>query len=239
MSDTNSVEATELDISNWNRREHFYFFKNFSEPYFGLTANVHCTALVQHCQNTKESFYLRYLHSILATVNQLEPLKLRLTTNGERVLKYQRIHASVTVSRADNTFGFGFIEFYESFATFAEAANNEITAVKQSTALFSEKLIAANADQPDTVENMLAKERQDVIHFSALPWLHFTGLSHARHSLQANGSHASEPKVSVGKYIKKDGHYELPIALHLHHALADGYHAACFYEALSAAFNEF
>lgn len=95
MSDTNSVEATELDISNWNRREHFHFFKSFSEPYFGLTVNVNCTALVQHCQNTKESFYLRYLHSILATVNQLEPLKLRFTTNGERVLKYQRIHASV------------------------------------------------------------------------------------------------------------------------------------------------
>jgi len=33
----------QLDIANWNRKEHFEFFRKFEEPFFGLTATVDWT----------------------------------------------------------------------------------------------------------------------------------------------------------------------------------------------------
>ena len=35
---------TALDIESWARRDHFHFFRQFEEPFFGLTATVDCRA---------------------------------------------------------------------------------------------------------------------------------------------------------------------------------------------------
>jgi chloramphenicol O-acetyltransferase type A len=32
----------QLDVENWNRKEHFLFFKQFEEPFFGATV-IDCT----------------------------------------------------------------------------------------------------------------------------------------------------------------------------------------------------
>ena len=34
---------TELNIDNWNRKNHYHFFSQFDEPFFGVTVNVDCT----------------------------------------------------------------------------------------------------------------------------------------------------------------------------------------------------
>jgi len=34
---------TKLDISSWNRKDHFAFFKQFEEPFFGVTVPIDCT----------------------------------------------------------------------------------------------------------------------------------------------------------------------------------------------------
>ncbi len=33
-----------LDINNWNRKDHFKFFNQFEEPFFGGTVQIDCTA---------------------------------------------------------------------------------------------------------------------------------------------------------------------------------------------------
>lgn len=32
-----------LNIANWNRKDHYHFFKDFEEPFFGITVNIDCT----------------------------------------------------------------------------------------------------------------------------------------------------------------------------------------------------
>jgi chloramphenicol O-acetyltransferase type A len=61
---------------------------------------------------------------------------------------------------------------------------------------------------------------ENVIHYSAIPWLNFTGLSHARRFAFPD----SCPKISFGKVTEVAGRLQMPVSIHAHHALMDGYH---------------
>ncbi len=204
------MSAKYLNIEQWNRKEHFHFFSAMDQPFFGLVAEVECGGALQNCKRHGSSFFLYYLHKCLVAVNSVENLKYRI--EEDRVRIYDTIHVSPTVGRADHTFGFSFMPYYENFEQFAQIASEEMKAVQQKQGLCLSD--AAN--------------RPDVVHFSALPWVAFTHLSHAG----VIKNPGSVPKISVGKLMEKNGRYFLPVSIHLHHALADGYHAGQFYERL-------
>ena len=201
-----------IDLPGWNRREHFAFFSAFEEPFFGLVATVDCTRALAEAKRLDVPFFLYYLHAALRAVNQVEAFRYRIEDG--QVYCYDRIHASATIGRADHTFGFSFIEHHDELADFLPSANAEIAAVQASQGL---RL------GPTT-------SRADVIHFSALPWVRFTGLSHARSFTYPD----SCPKISVGQAYKEGGATLMPVSINVHHGLADGYHAGLFL----AAFQE-
>ncbi|HEX8504695.1 MAG TPA: chloramphenicol acetyltransferase [Hymenobacter sp.] len=201
-----------LDLASWNRREHFAFFSAFEEPFFGLVATVDGTRALAEAQRLGVPFFLYYLHAALRAVNQVEAFRYRI--EGGQVYCYDRIHASATIGRPDNTFGFSFIEHHDELADFLPTAKAEIAAVQASEGLrLSEQT-----------------SRPDVIHFSALPWVRFTGLSHARSFRHPD----SCPKISVGQLYTEGAATLLPVSVNVHHGLADGYHVGQFL----AAFQE-
>lgn len=195
-----------LELSNWNRREHFEFFSRFEEPFFGLVATVDCTLALAEAKRLGVPFFLYYLYQALQAVNQVDALRYRVE-HGQ-VYSFDRIHASATIGRPDHTFGFSFIELYNELEKFVREAQVEITAVQASEGL---RLSPSTA-------------RLDVIHFSALPWVRFTGLTHAR-----SFSHPdSIPKISVGQTYTEGSTILMPISVNVHHGLADGYHVGLF-----------
>lgn len=72
--------------------------------------------------------------------------------------------------------------------------------------------------------------RNDVIHFSAIPWISFTGLTHARQFKEKD----SVPKISVGKYLEQDGKLMMPVAVFANHALVDAYDVHLFLQKLES-----
>ena len=75
---------------------------------------------------------------------------------------------------------------------------------------------------------------ENVIHFSAIPWLDFTSISHAR-----SFSHPDScPKISFGKMTENNGVKEMSVSIHVHHALMDGYHVGLFVEKFQALLND-
>lgn len=60
--------------------------------------------------------------------------------------------------------------------------------------------------------------------------MHFTSLSHARSFAFPD----SVPKISVGKIIPQGDQLLMPVSVHVHHALVDGYHVGQFFEILQA-----
>ena len=195
-----------IDLATWNRREHFEFFSRFEEPFFGLVANVDCTPALAEAKRLGVPFFLYYLYHAVQAVNAVENLRYRI--EGEQVVCYDRIHASATIGRPDHTFSFSFIEQHDELAAFVRGAQAEIAAVQASTGL---RLSPATA-------------RVDVIHFSALPWVRFTGLTHARSFAHPD----SAPKISVGQTFQEGAATLMPVSVNLHHGLADGYHAGLF-----------
>jgi chloramphenicol O-acetyltransferase type A len=65
----------------------------------------------------------------------------------------------------------------------------------------------------------------DVVHYSSVPWLSFTSLSHARQFKRPD----SVPKITFGKVQEDHGKRCMPVSLHAHHALLDGIHAGEYF----------
>ncbi len=93
-----------IDIATWKRKEHFQFFKDYQEPFFGVTANVDCTKAYSYAKANKLSFFLYYMYQSLAAVNAIEEFRYRIE-NG-KVVCFDTIHCSTTALNANNLFAF-------------------------------------------------------------------------------------------------------------------------------------
>ncbi|NUY80246.1 chloramphenicol acetyltransferase [Flavobacterium sp. MAH-1] len=197
---------TLLDLDSWPRKEHFDFFRKFSEPFFGSVVTIDCTNAYDRAKTEGVPFFVYYLHKTLIAANEVEPFRYRV--DGGQVVIHDRIDASATIARENASFGFSLIKFYEDIERFSKEAKIEIHRVQNTPGLFTR-------DFPN----------DNLIHFSSIPWLDFTSLSHARNFDFPD----SCPKISFGKMtINPDGKRTMPMSVHVHHALMDGYHMAVF-----------
>ncbi|MNJ83511.1 Chloramphenicol acetyltransferase 3 [compost metagenome] len=194
----------ELAIADWKRKEHFEFFCQFEEPFFGVTVNIEVTKAYNFAKNNSLSFFLLYLHKALKAVNETEEFRYRIIDG--KVFVFDRINASPTINREDGTFGFAYMDYEEDEHLFYAKATEVIARVRREKGLVP------------------AVSGENVIHFSAVPWLHFTALSHARSFSFADSS----PKISFGKVLWENGKAIMPVSIHAHHGLMDGYHVGLF-----------
>ena len=93
-----------LELDTWNRKEHFAFFKQMEEPFFGVTARIECTQAYAKAKELGVSFFTYYLHKTLLAVNAVENFRYRII--DDEVFVFDRIDASATILRDDKTFGF-------------------------------------------------------------------------------------------------------------------------------------
>ena len=61
-----------IDINTWKRKEHFNFFSQFDEPFFGIVSEVDCTKAFQFTENEDISFFAYYLHKSLVAANNID-----------------------------------------------------------------------------------------------------------------------------------------------------------------------
>ena len=186
-----------IDIDNWVRKDHFNFFNKFDEPYYGVTVNIDCTIAYQTAKQNGVSFFLYYLYQSLAASQLIDAFKLRI--DGNEVYRYDQIDAGSTISRPDGTFGFGDFKYYPNFTDFYREALKVV-------------------EQVENESGLTLSPAENVIRFSALPWIDFTALSHAR----LFGFKDSCPKISFGKMTKHTETRLMPVSIHVHHALVDG-----------------
>lgn len=194
----------EINLSSWNRKEHFEFFSKFEEPFFGITVNIDCTIAYDYTKQNNISLFLYYLYQSLKAANEVEAFKYRII--NDKVFIYEKINASPTINRPDGTFGFAYMDYEKNENIFYKNAKQVIEIVKQSKGL-----------KPAT-------SGDNVIHFSAIPWINFTSLSHAR----SYSFKDSCPKISFGKIINENNKKSMNVAIHVHHALVDGYDVGLF-----------
>lgn len=204
---------TYLDLERWNRRAHFELFRHYDRPFFTLCAPLEVTALRRATGGLDgRSFFLASLWLSLRAANEIEPLRYRL--RGDRVLVHDVLHGSCTILRPDDSFGFGYFEWDPDFRRFHERAAAEVERAR------------ARADLEP------AAGRDDLVHYSVIPWVAFTSFAHARNL----GAGESVPKVVFGKVYAEGETERMPVSLEVHHALADGIDAGRWYQRLAALF---
>lgn len=202
-----------LDLNSWNRKEHFLFFKQMEEPFFGVTVPIDCTVAYTKAKAMGISFFAYYLHKTLVAVNNTKAFRYRIL--NDEVFIFDQIDASATILREDKTFGFSLMEYSEDIDKFAEITKKEIARIQNTTGLITR----------DFSENL--------IHFSALPWVNFTSYSHARSFTFPD----SCPKISFGKMMEENGKKTMQMAVHVHHGLVDGYDVGLFISSFEELMN--
>ena len=195
-----------LNIDTWNRKQHFEHFKQLLDPYFAVTVEVDVTRAYQTAKGKKIPFFVLYLHACMKAINAVENFKYRITED-EKIRIYNVIHASATIMRPDNTFGFSFIYYSDSLDVFYENFKKEKVRILSSTELFPK----FNSD--------------NCVYCSALPWVNFTG-----HKEPKNSDSDSITRLAFGKFIEKDNTLKMPVSITVNHALIDGYHVGLFLE---------
>ena len=203
-----------LDTDHWARRATFEHFRAFDNPFFNICVHLDVaplrSALAARPQGGGLGLACYFVALTLA--NRFEPFRLRL--EGGRVRVLDRVDGSTTVLRPDGeSFGFADVDHDADFDRFCTRARVSIAAARIGTERFDPR--------PDD---------QSRLHFTTLPWVHFSSFSHARNW----GREDSVPKFAFGRAQAEGTHAWMPMSVEVHHALMDGVHVGRFVEAFEA-----
>ena len=157
--------------------------------------------------------FLFYLYCSLKAANETTPFRYRINENN--IFVYDQVNASPTINRPDGSFGFSYMDYEPDFTQFVEKAKLEIERIQNSKGLIP------------------AVSGENVIHYSSIPWINFTSLSHAR----AFRFKDSSPKISFGKMTEENNRKKMPVSIHAHHALMDGYDVGRHFELFETLMN--
>lgn len=194
-----------IDINTWNRKLHYNHFIALKDPYFSVTIPFDVTKAYEFSKLNKLSFFGRYLHDCMKAINAVENFKYRI--ENDLVVEHDVIHASATLMRTDNTFGFSFIDFNDDLNIFV-------------------KNLEAEKDRINTTIDLYPpKNGLNCIHCSALPWFQFSAQKEP-----VSGVLDSVPKIAFSKAVKTESKLIMNVAISVNHALVDGYHVGKFSE---------
>ena len=138
--------------------------------------------------------------------NVIEEFRYRIEEDS--VFIYDLIHPFSTVFNDDKTFSFCEFDYIDSYKEFSKHSKMSIEETKRRKGLFPKK------------------ERFDVIHYTTIPWISITSISHARNYSTGD----SIPKFVLGKFFKDGNKILLPFSVEVNHALVDGYHVGLFFD---------
>ncbi|MGI8618390.1 MAG: CatA-like O-acetyltransferase [Gemmatimonadaceae bacterium] len=198
-----------LDVARWKRRQHFELFRQFQNPFFSVCVDVDATKTWELSKRARSpSFYVATLFHSLRAANDTEAFRMRI--RGDQVWVHDRVRASATVLRDDETFGFGIFPPARTLQEFGERGAQEMAAAKLPV-----PLVLPNPGE------------DDLVYHSSLPWMRFTAFGNA-----LNGGKDSVPRVVFGRCAQLGGRWLMPVAVEVHHALVDGLDVARYLERL-------
>lgn len=193
-----------IDMNKWKRRNHFEFYKDFTDPSFNICVNVDVSNAVSYAKQHKLSTFLTLLYLSNKATNAVEAFRRRLDQD-KNVCLVDCIHPSATVLKDDETFNFCDFTFNADLHRFIEDGQKKIQQA------LAEPGLANVQNQPDQ------------IFYSVIPWLEFTSYKHA-----VNAGFSDVPKIVFGKITPRQGpagskeQLMMPVSVELSHVLADG-----------------
>ncbi len=204
-----------IDTDNWIRSETFQYFKEFDFPFYNITTDIEISGLYQKCKDLQYSINHALHYCCLMAINMTEEFKMRF--KDDQVIAFDRVQGAATILLDDGSIRFCMYELDDSFTNFQENAILNEAAVK-----------ASLTSDPRT-------QQLDLVHFSVIPWIRFSSISHARRYNKRD----SIPKITMGRFIKGTETTMIPLSIEVNHCFVDGYHISLFIERLNEVLRSF
>ena len=178
-------------------------------PHFSLVAHIPFGVAFDYIREHDLHFTSTVVYLISKAANAIPELRWRI--RGDSVVEHAVVHPSFSVqTEASDVFSFCYVDYQPVYADFARASRAAIQAMQQAPSL---------EDHP---------ERDDYLFLSSLPWVHFTGMTHA----MAIKGVDSVPRITWGRLGPGEAGRNLPLGLQVHHGVVDGKHAGQFFQLL-------
>lgn len=197
-----------IDIENWNRKDHYNYFKQFDYPHFNICGNVDITNFYKYIKANQLPFFISILYAATRTANSIKEFRFRI--RGNSVIEHEIVSPSFTVMTDDEVFSFCTSNFAEKFEEFKISTLKQIKKVKSSISI---------EDEPG---------RDDLLYITSIPWVSFTNITHP---IKMNPVD-SIPRISWGKYFEENSKIKLPMSVQVHHALVDGIHVGQYFNTI-------
>ena len=187
-----------IDLSNWERVQHYQVFKNCVQPQYCVTFELDITHFMEMIKRNNYSFTFSLVYSVSKCANQIKEFRYR-SVNGNPVI-FDKINTAFTYLNKDT----------ELF----KVVNVEMTDTLEEYVALATEIEKAQKDY------FVAPLGNDVFQFSAFPWVSYTHISHTDSGNKENAT----PLFDWGKYYKKDNKIMLPFSVQVHHSFVDGVH---------------
>ncbi|MFC0351967.1 CatA-like O-acetyltransferase [Undibacterium danionis] len=196
-----------IDISTWNRREHFVFFRKVDLPFYNVNTQVDITGLPELAKSKSISLNSTLIFLTIHAMNQIDNFRYRI--RDDEVVLHDAVHPSFTHLKKGE----------ELFRIITMDMDSDVIR-------FDRKLKQAVEESSGYFDFSKAAGRDDLVFMSSLPWISFTGLDH---TLSLDRDDAI-PRVSWGRYVNNGGQTMLPFNIRVNHVFVDGLHVGRFFE---------
>lgn len=201
-----------IDLTHWNRRQHFELFRQADLPFYNINTQVDISGLKQVAQDRQITISCLLTYLTMQALNGIENFRYRL--HGNDVIEHDVIHPSFTYLKpGEDLFRFITVNCRDDLDTFS---------------LDMRRAIDASSSYFGTPEQLA---RDDLAYLSSLPWISFTGIDHTL-SLKRNDA---IPRITWGRFTPDGPRMLLPYNICVNHMFVDGLHVGRFFEALQAA----
>lgn len=196
-----------IDITTWQRRENYLFFRDFPNPFYAVTVRMDVTQARERARTAGVRFSQYLSYAALAAANSVEAMRYRQIEG--RVWLFDAIRLNTPVPLPDHSFRSVIVPYAPTLAAFAEEA---------------ERIRAAALRGEGDAYG--ADAEKDTFCVSINPWYDFTGLS-----FQTGPRPGEEiPIAVIGRMSDRDGRLSVPLATRFHHGFVDGYHVGQYLE---------
>lgn len=200
-----------IDIEQWTRKPYFEHYTTVNKCTYSMTVDIDVTQLLQSLKARGLKLYPAFIYMVTCVVN--DRVEFRTSYTSKQQLGYwDSMTPSYTYFHHDDqTFSSLWTEFSSDFYRFNDRYDQDMERYRHVKGIFVKE------DPPP-----------NTFPISMIPWASFSGFN-------LNITSESDyllPIITGGQYAKQGDRMLLPVALQVHHAVCDGYHASLFFQQL-------
>lgn len=196
-----------IDIKNHSRSEYLSYFTKDVPCTFSLCVDIDITII----KRSSFKLYPVMIFLITKVANEIENFRMSFDKEGNFGI-YEYVNPSYTILNDDKSFSSIYTKITDDFLIFYQNILSDMKKYQNKSSMLPQKNMPKN-----------------LLNISTLPWINFTSFNL---NLQ-NGYNYLLPIFTIGKFIKKDGNYMMPLSIQAHHGTSDGYHVGLFLKKLN------